>query len=95
MSATPLEAGGFKALKAERERRREAERQVRELTDQLATFKHPQKLWDRVKAAEESRDAWEFRAHQNGSSVKWFKAEAQKYRDLYEQATTSNNIYAD
>ncbi|RNL51583.1 hypothetical protein [Arthrobacter oryzae] len=95
MSATPLEAGGLTALKTERAARKAAEREVAKLRDQLATVKDAPKLWDRVKAAEDRAELWELRCKDVGRTVRHFKAEYQKYRDLHEQATISNNIYAD
>ncbi|XAS63109.1 hypothetical protein ACOM2C_06655 [Pseudarthrobacter sp. So.54] len=95
MSATPLEASGIKALQTERAARKAAEREVAKLRDQLATVTDAQKLWDRVKAAEDRAELWELRCKDSGRTVKHFRAEYEKYRDLYQEARINNNIYAD
>ncbi|WP_434619280.1 hypothetical protein [Arthrobacter sp. A5] len=82
MSGTPLAAGGMDALIMERAARKAAERA--RVKAQAA-----------AKEANERAELWELRCKDTGRSLKWFKAEYRRYKELHEQAQINNNIYAD
>ncbi|MDJ0311679.1 hypothetical protein [Arthrobacter sp. H35-D1] len=82
MSNTPLAAAGMDALVMERAARKAAERAR-------------VKAQAEAKAANELAELWELRCKDTGRSLKWFKAEWKRYKEIHEQAQINNNIYAD
>lgn len=77
-----LGTAGMEALAAERAARKAAERARVKAQVQL-------------KEANERAELWELRCKDMGRTVRHFRAECQKYRELYEQATTNSNIFSD
>lgn len=82
MTATPFGSAGMDALVAERAARKTAERAR-------------VKAQAEAKAANERAELWELRCKDTGRSLKWFKAEWKRYKELHEQAQLNNNIYPD
>lgn len=77
-----LGASGMDALVTERAARKAAERARGKAQAQL-------------KEAKERAELWELRCKDNGRTARHFRTEFEKYRDLYEQATTNSNIFSD